>query len=97
VAESLHGSLLPTDARQRLMRLARTMNLSPFDASLVIAIVQDQARRGHDPAVCPRMAEPQLRMVPGPALGSGRVRWTHVVAATAALLTAQGLLLTWLW
>ena len=64
VAEHLQGSILPPMARDRLVRLGKTLGLSPFDANLIIAIVQDQARRGYAPAYCPTASEPQLRMVP---------------------------------
>ncbi len=66
VAEHLQGSILPPQARDRLVRLGKSMGLTPFDANLIIAIVQDQARRGYAPAYCPTASEPQLRMVPPP-------------------------------
>lgn len=64
--EQLEGTLLTPERRHRLVRLGRVMGLTPFDCNLVIAIVQDQARRGHAPAHCPAAGEPQLRMVPPP-------------------------------
>lgn len=48
-AVSLDGgraAILTADKRRRLMTLARRMGLRPFDAALVIAIVQDAARSG---------------------------------------------------
>ncbi|MEM6458057.1 MAG: hypothetical protein AAF710_01555 [Planctomycetota bacterium] len=65
-AEQLEGSVLTPEKRERLLRLGRGFGLGVFDANLVIAIVQDQARRGHAPAYCPAAAEPQLRLVPPP-------------------------------
>jgi hypothetical protein len=51
VSERLEGgraAILRPEARHRLMELSSRMGLEPFDASLVIAIVQDAARRGED-------------------------------------------------
>ncbi|MCC6679562.1 MAG: hypothetical protein IT445_01555 [Phycisphaeraceae bacterium] len=65
-SESMQGAILPPEARQRLMRLGHVMGLSPFDCSLVIAIVQDQARRGYAPADCPAAGVNQLSLIPPP-------------------------------
>lgn|GEM_PF-1741423 len=49
VSERLEGgraAILRPENRRRLMELSSRMGLEPFDASLVIAIVQDAARRG---------------------------------------------------
>lgn len=62
-AELLEGAILPPEKRDRLNRLGRIQGLSPFAVSLIIAIVQDQARRGYSPQDCPTAGEPQLRMV----------------------------------
>ena len=67
VSESLQGATLPPERRRRLIKMGRVFGLTEFDTNLIIAIVQDQARRGHRPEICPRMGEPQLRMVPAPA------------------------------
>lgn len=67
-AEVLDGPVLAPQKRERLVRLGKVLGLSPFDANLVIAIVQDQARRGFAPEYCPTAGEPQLRMVPLPCL-----------------------------
>jgi len=45
-AEALDGAVLPPERRDRLVRLGKLLGMTPFDANLVIAIVQDQARRG---------------------------------------------------
>jgi hypothetical protein len=59
-AESMQGAILPSEQRDRLIRIGRTMGLNAFEANLVIAIVQDQARRGSGP----REAADLLKMVP---------------------------------
>ena len=71
-AEQLEGTVLPPAKRERLLQVGRMLGLTPFDANLVLAIVQDQARRGHAPAYCAAAGEPQLRMVPLPT----RRPWT---------------------
>lgn len=51
-ADALEGSraaVLRPEARSRLLTTARTMGLRPFDANLVLAIVQDAARQGQTP------------------------------------------------
>lgn len=48
-ADSLEGgraAVLPPEKRERLTRMATQLGLRPFDANLVIAIVQDGARCG---------------------------------------------------
>jgi hypothetical protein len=52
VSDSLEGgraAILPPEARSRLVSSAGRMGLRPFDANMVIAIVQDAARRGESP------------------------------------------------
>lgn len=66
VAEQLEGTVLPPAKRDRLVRMGKMFGLTAFDANLIVAIVQDQARRGYAPAHCPTAGEPQLRMVPPP-------------------------------
>ncbi|MEX0653640.1 MAG: hypothetical protein WD534_15405 [Phycisphaeraceae bacterium] len=70
VAEKLEGPILRPEHRQQLVGLGRLLGLSVFDCNLVIAIVQDQARRGHEPAYCPTAGEDQLRMIPLPRRAS---------------------------
>lgn len=63
-SEQLQGTILTPEARHRLMRLGKVLGLNPFDTSLVIAIVQDQARRGTPAEQCPAAGRSQLQMVP---------------------------------
>ncbi|MEO1237857.1 MAG: hypothetical protein AAFX76_13820 [Planctomycetota bacterium] len=67
VAEQLEGSVLPPAKRERLIKMGKMFGLTAFDANLIIAIIQDQARRGYAPAHCPTAGEGQLRMVPPPS------------------------------
>ncbi|MEM7577751.1 MAG: hypothetical protein AAF328_09770 [Planctomycetota bacterium] len=93
-AEKLEGSILRPEHRERLLLQGKSMGLTPFDTSLILAIVQDQARRGHAPAYCPTAAEPQLRMVP-PVCRAAWAFWANwsakkwlAVGAGVALFTA---------
>ena len=90
-SEQLEGSILTLEKRQKLVRLGRLMGLRPFDANLIIAIIQDQARRGRLPQDCPAAGEPQLAMVPLPRRHSSplsKARLALVIAAIAAGLIA---------
>lgn len=62
----MQGSILAPERREKLVDLGCRMGLSPFDANLIIAIMQDQARRGFAPEHCPTAGEAQLTMVPRP-------------------------------
>jgi hypothetical protein len=96
-AEALEGSLLTPEKRERLVRLGKIMGLSAFDASLVIAIVQDQARRGYAPAYCPTAGEPQLRMVPPARMRPWPMRrWLGITTTVAACLALEVAVLAWL-
>lgn len=89
----LQGTTLTYERRQRLMRTAEQLGVRPFDANIIIAIVQDHARRG----VTLSYAAGTLALL-GPT-GSNRstaselVRW---FAAAAAGLTGSALLIWWL-
>lgn len=65
-AELLQGNILSPECRERIVRMAKLFDLTPFDANMIIAIVQDQARRGIAPHLCPAAGAPQLRMITPP-------------------------------
>ncbi|MFT3685962.1 MAG: hypothetical protein QM783_13750 [Phycisphaerales bacterium] len=69
------AAILPPESRKFLVSLAKDINLRPFDANLVIAIVQDAARAGHDPLGVD--ARTRLTMVPEPKKVDDRpvLRW----------------------
>ncbi|MEM1445397.1 MAG: hypothetical protein AAGF84_05030 [Planctomycetota bacterium] len=98
-AEKLEGSILRPEHRERLLLQGKAMGLTPFDTSLILAIVQDQARRGHAPAYCPTAAEPQLRMVPPVrrrvwATWSTK-KWLAIAAGVAAFTALELAVLSW--
>jgi hypothetical protein len=97
-AAELNGEVLPAERRQRLLRLGRLLGLTPFDTNLIIAIVQDQARRGFAPEYCPLAGERQLAMVARPADRSDharRQRWLYSAGLLATLLAIELLLIKW--
>jgi hypothetical protein len=99
-AESLQGTLLTPTQRDRLIRLGTMMGLTPFDANLVIAIVQDRARRGHGGADCAAAGVAQLAMVPAPVRHgwfsgfTGAARWR--TAYWLVTLLSLEVLVAWL-
>ena len=91
--EQLQGSILRPERRERLIRLGRALGLGPFESNLVIAIVQDQARRGGVLAG----AAPALGMVPVRQRPS--IAWRPLVVGGAAMgviaLEAMAMWLFW--
>lgn len=86
--EQLQGAILSPDRRDKLLRLGRTLGLGPFEANLIIAIVQDQARRGLSIA----QAHQTLQFVPLRTRHAGRKRWGWRIGMTALAVV----LLEWL-
>jgi hypothetical protein len=95
VAEALEGPILRPEPREKLLRLGRALGLTAFDSNLVIAVVQDQARRGHAPRLCPTRGVAQLEMVPLPSPEplTALQRWTRVGAVIAGALVVELLVL----
>lgn len=94
--ELLQGTLLTPESRRRLAHLGRLLDLSSFDTNLIIAIVQDQARRGYAPAACAAAGERQLAFVPGPQPRVGKGRRLVIVAGFLGVLFAvEALVLRW--
>lgn len=87
--EGGRAAILRPDRRRRLVELGQTLGLRPFDANLVIAVVQDAARRGESPAN--PNAEASLRMVPAVRVGrSERAVGRRDTAARAAPAGGSG-------
>lgn len=85
------AAVIRPEDRRRLMLAAQRLSLRPFDASLVIAIVQDGARQGEDPLG--RDVVSRLKLVSpdlDPELADARrgPTWSMLACAVAvALLT----------
>lgn len=95
----LQGTVLPADGRDRLLTLATQLSLRPFEANMIIAIVQDEARLGtvlHRPAVdATRHRVDRLRIIPRPertATGqpamNGNGRWADGVPIALQIVLA---------
>lgn len=91
--EQLQGASLTFDRRQRLLRTARLLGVRPFDANIVLAIVQDHARRGQ--ALDRAAGTIALLEAPAPRRSSRFtvLRWVSAAASAAAATT---LLIQWL-
>ena len=92
VMESLEGgraAILRPEARHQVLSLATSLGLRAFDANLVIAIVQDGARRGETSLDAD--GESRLQLVGGGTIERGRRRrvMMHNVAVN---LIAAGVL-----
>ena len=102
-AESMEGQILRPEKRERVLRVGGMLGLSAFDSNLVIAIVQDQARRGYAPVQCPAAGENQLTMIPLPDAHlprsqqsrKRRIHWTLTVATVIATLLVAEAFLIW--
>ena len=90
-AAALQGTALTPERRERVMRTARQIGLRPFDASLIIAIVQDHARRHREMSE----ASGLLRLVALPERRRSAA-WLRWAAAAAAAATATLLLIQWM-
>ncbi len=96
--ESLEGgraALLTAPRRRELVKAGERMGLRPFESNLIIAIVQDGARRGK--SLASRETRAALGVIPVPESREERRSeawmWIRVALATAAL---SGLLFTML-
>jgi hypothetical protein len=69
------SAILPPESRRLLVSIGRDLSLRPFDANLIIAVVQDAARTGQDPLGAD--ARTRLKMVPEPkqAQDPALLRW----------------------
>lgn len=94
----LEGSILTPEKRELLIREGVDSGLTPFDANLVIAIVQEQARRGVPAVWCAIAGEEQLRMIAPPREPDTdrKARWMLRASWIAlAVLAAEAAMLAW--
>ena len=83
----LQGSALPYDGRRRLLQTARALGVRPFDANVIIAIVQDHARRGSrldDASGTLALLPKPERGVRAGAPGGHLLRWASALACAMA-------------
>ncbi len=89
----LQGSTLTPERRARVLRTARQLGVRTFEANVIIAIVQDHARRGAPLA----KAADTLTLLRDPrAARKSRAVWPRWLAAGLTALAANALLVWWL-
>ena len=91
--DALQGAVLTFENRRKVLLLAQRVGIRAFDANLIVAIVQDRARRGEPIdqvaeaiTVIPKPAPPRRSLAPA---------WTWAAAILVAVL-ADALLIGWL-
>ena len=84
VREGMQGSCLPVEMRQRLDRVGAMLNLNAFQRNLIVAIVQDAARR-EEPL---QSAAGSLAMVPERNT-ENCVKWRKVMLWTGLVLIVE--------
>lgn len=83
----LDGAALTADRREKLMRTAKVLGIRTFDASVIIAMVQDRARRGESL----RDLTTTLKMIPinqRESVGESSALWRWGAAIGCAILIA---------
>jgi len=89
----LQGTALTPERRERVMRTARLLGVRPFDANVIIAVVQDQARRGETLAPAASI----LKLLPAPKSRPTTAFWiARWIAVIASAVVANLLLIRWI-
>jgi hypothetical protein len=102
VAEKLEGgkaAILRTDSREALQKSALSLGLRAFDANLIIAIVQDAARRGEIIATANaafslearKRIEGTLQLMPGAQRWSEDAKGLAIIAVVLGVMLLFGL------
>ena len=104
--QALQGAVLAYEDRRSLLALAHRMGIRAFDANLILAIVQDRARRGESL----QSAAPTLAVLPRPTAAASAVMPSSVepssvtlpsvtllwVAAIALAMLVDSILIAWI-
>ncbi len=89
----LQGTTLTPERRERVMRTARQLGVRPFEANVIIAVVQDHARRSAPLA----QAADTLSLLRDPRSSRDRrTTWSRWIAAALTALAANAILIWWL-
>ena len=91
-SSQLQGTALTLERRQRVMRTAQQLGVRAFDANLIIAIVQDHARRGRTLS----QAAGTIALLETPSARRADRAILRWVAAVAAAVAANAFLIWWL-
>lgn len=91
--DSLQGAMLTYENRRKLMMLAQRVGIRAFDANLIVAIVQDRARRG-EPI---ESAAEALSVIPRPLARKrmSATAWVWAAAIFVAVLV-DAVLIGWI-
>lgn len=85
------AAVISPESRKRLLLVGHRLGLRSFDAHMVLAIVQDQARQGLDPLG--HEAQDRLRIVPASVeegLGGDGPTWAMAIAMSLVALLTGG-------
>lgn len=89
--EGERAAVLTPEKRERLLRVSAVLGLRPFDANLIIAIVQDSIRCGLDPLG--QATSERVAMIRDPAQALRDESWAWFIkAACVSALGAAGAL-----
>ena len=89
----LQGTTLTPERRQRVLRNARQLGVRPFEANVIIAVVQDHARRSAPLA----QAADTLSLLRDPRCDTQRrTAWSRWIAAGLTALAANAIVIWWL-
>jgi len=91
-SESMQGAVLPPERRQSLLRVGRVLGLTAFDSNLIIAIVQDRARRGETVAD----GIDQLQLVSTRRHRHVARQRVNIAVAATTLVVAEMVVIWWL-
>jgi hypothetical protein len=91
--DALQGAVLTYENRRKVMLLAQRVGIRPFDANLIVAIVQDRARRGESI----ENAAEAISVIPKPVRPARRTAtaWVWASAILVAILV-DAVLIGWL-
>ncbi|MDI9403517.1 MAG: hypothetical protein QM516_06555 [Limnohabitans sp.] len=99
---AMQGAVLAFEDRRRILSLANKLGIRPFDANLIVALVQDRARRGESLAnITPTLAllpeahrpERNAQRTMSAADSDGNTLWPIAVAIA---IVADAALFAWL-
>ena len=93
---ALQGAVLAFEDRRRLLAMANRLGIRAFDANLILALVQDRARRG-EPL---EAAAATIEMIPKPSERMSRRKgrdWTPIwITALMVAMAVDALLIAWM-
>lgn len=84
IGEALEGSLVSADSRASILSEARKLGVRPFDASLMIALAQDRARRGESLDGIPAIVSCGPRALRTKSGSAAATPWLAIWLAVAA-------------